>query len=118
VKTVAQYIREHMEKSLFPSRMPSLQALRQTEWCDEFERLMRNRLIVGAFRYGLFSDPDKFQFRIVESMRTRLEMYVTDRNLEHLVDIANLALVEFVAAQRRGATLHAIDDGHHVERIG
>jgi len=116
MKTVSQHIREHLEKAAFPSQLPSLESLRKSEWDDQFEQLMRNRLVLGAFRYGLFCNPDKFAFRIVESMRARLDLYERDANLEHLVDVANLALVEFVAGRRRGLHVSAQDDGIHVER--
>lgn len=77
---------------------------------------MRNRLVMGAFRYGLFSDPDKFQYRCLESIRRRLDAFEHDGNLEHLVDAANLCMVEFVRGQRNGLVLNPIDDGHHVEK--
>ena len=34
---------------------PSLRELRKSEWSPEFERLMRNRLIMGFYRYELFA---------------------------------------------------------------
>lgn len=116
MKTVTQHIRDHLERRAFQEKLPPLESLRKSEWSDEFETLMRNRLIMGAFRYGLFSNPDKFAFRIVESMLARLHLYQRDRNLEHLVDVANLALVEFVAGRRVGLHVHPADDGIHVER--
>ena len=35
-----------------PKRAPTYEELRKSEWCTEFEELMRNRLIMGAMRYA------------------------------------------------------------------
>lgn len=34
----------------------TLEELRESEWSEEFEKFMRNRLIMGAIRYGRLSD--------------------------------------------------------------
>lgn len=34
----------------------SFNLLEKSEWSSEFEQLMRNRLIMGALRYGLLND--------------------------------------------------------------
>lgn len=95
-----------------PQALPSYDELRRTQWSDEFERLwrgstttpiseeflqlMRNRLIMGALRYGLLGRPNKPAYDNVGSIRRRLKKHAADGNLEHMVDVANIALVEFV----------------------
>lgn len=111
--TVTELIRDHLLGSPVPA-LPSLDILRQTEWLPEFEQLMRNRLVMGAFRYGLMSSPDKTRWSCLPSIRRRLDRYEETHNLEHLVDVANLCLVEFLRGQRLGYQLSAIDDGEHV----
>lgn len=88
-----------------------------TEWSPKFEQLMRNRLLIGRFRYGKMSDPNKGKFDMVGSMIYRLRLYQSTGNLEHLVDVANLALVEFVHPQHPNAHFDAEDDGHHCSRL-
>ena len=95
-------------------RMPSQDVLRRTEWDDEFEEYVRNRMIAGAFRYGLLVD-NKNKYDVVRSIQDRLELYKQDRNLEHLVDTAALALVEFVKGRRNGQVMRSVDDGIHAE---
>ena len=73
----------------------SIEELSRTEWSAEFETLMRNRLIQGALRYGVLNDPSKPQWDRVSDMKKRLDLYSEDGNTEHLVDVANLALLEF-----------------------
>jgi len=90
-------------------RAPSLEELRRTEWSPEFEALMRRRLIMGALRYGRLGELGKPQWRRVSNMIERLRYYERSRNTEALVDVANLALCEYVegGGTWRGAyTLH------------
>jgi len=92
------------------------QTLGDTEWSPEFERLMRNRLIMGAFRYGRLHGKGKPQWDRTISIVKRLAQYRVDGNREHLVDVANLALLEFEEGINKDRPIHAIDDGEHVER--
>ena len=77
----------------------SLEQLQRTEWSTEFEHLMRNRLIMGALRYGCMGHGSvpkgKPVYDRCESIRQRLLRYETTGNAEWLVDIANMALLMF-----------------------
>jgi hypothetical protein len=70
--------------------------LRKTEWSEEFEHLMRNRLLIGAYRYGRLYN--KICKRPNASVRIRqlIEQYEETGNLELMVDIANFAMTEFI----------------------
>jgi hypothetical protein len=101
-----------------PSARPSLECLRRTQWNERFEQLMRNRLVMGAFRYGTFAEQGQTRHANVPSIQQHLEAYQESGNAEHLVDIANLALVEFTLPSHPQSHFTAIDDGnHHAERI-
>lgn len=98
-------------------KVPDLPSLERTEWNTEFGcllhdylrkesipsdrgtfyRLMHNRLIMGAFRYGLFGDPKKMALKYdrLGSVSKRLEVYQKTHNREYLVDIANMCMLEF-----------------------
>ena len=116
MKTVREHLRDRVLRraGLAPApRLPDLPVLRRTEWSPRFERLMRNRLIVGAFRYGRMGTPAKGSYALVDSARRRLDAYEATGNLEHLVDVANLALVEFVEGRHPCRHWDAADDGEH-----
>jgi hypothetical protein len=49
--------------------------LRRTEWSVKFENLMRNRLIMGALRYGRLGAANKPKYNRVDSMIKRLSKY-------------------------------------------
>ncbi len=93
-----------------------------TEWSPEFENLMRNRLIMGAIRYGRMghgSKPDgKPNYDRIESIRKRLEFFEKTGNAEWLIDIGNMALLMFEEKQHPNFHFKSIDDGYHDKIIG
>ena len=91
-----------------------MEELVDTEWSKEFEQLMRNRLIMGSFRYGRLGDKNKPNYDRVFSILNRLIAYYYHSNKEHLVDIANLCMCEFVEGYGH---FESIDDGEHVKII-
>jgi hypothetical protein len=95
-----------------PERLPDLTTLRRTERNPEFEKLRLNRMIMGAFRYGRLGASDKPQWNRVADMIRRLQAYQQDGNAEHLVDVANLAQLEFTEGEHKG--VFATDDKQHV----
>lgn len=96
---------------------PSLEELRRTEWSNEFETLMRNRLIQGSFRYGRLGTSNKPKYDRVTDIIRRVELYRETGNLELLVDVANLSLAEFVEGNHPKKHMESIDDGIHTQTI-
>jgi hypothetical protein len=97
---------------------PDLEDLRRTQWNDRFEALMRNRLVMGAFRYGTFQEQGACRHYNPAAIQRHLAAYVETGNAEHLVDIANLALVEFTAPSHQRFHFLSLDDGdHHSRRV-
>lgn len=92
----------------------NLEELRESEWSKEFETLMRNRLLMGAFRYGKISGKNKPRYDYIGDIIKRAQLYKETGNKEYLVDVANLALVEFVQGGNHPNPHFApSDDGHH-----
>ncbi len=119
MKTQTQHIREHLLACLgytAPAvRMPSLSQLTATEWSPRFEQLMRNRLLMGAFRYGQFADgaETKAPYDLVGAVRRKIGSYAETGNTEYLVDAANYLLLEFEFGQHPSRHFHARDDHDH-----
>lgn len=82
-------------------------------WSEEFFRLMKNRLRMGAIRYGKLNAPDKPHYDHINSIRKRLALYEQTGNDELLVDCANLCLVEYVEGTHPKKHFHASDDSEH-----
>jgi len=106
------------ERTLIGVRsMPSLEQLRNTERDQTFERLRTNRKVIGAFRYGRFRAVGKPVWDRISSIISRAERYRNDGNLEHLVDIANLAELEFSEGKHPKRHWGPTDDGQHVMEV-
>lgn len=111
-----QWLRQRLEPPDFSVKRLTMKDL-EKQWSTKFEQLMRNRLIMGTLRYGSFIDrKTTSNFKIVKSIEHRLKMYESTGNTEHLVDIANLCMVEFVCGYHPTKHFEAIDDGHHVSK--
>jgi len=96
---------------------PSYEELKETEWSDVFEKLMRNRLIMGGIRYGRIGVKGKPQYDRVQSMIKRLQRYSENGNKEFLVDVANLCLLEFVECNHPCQHFHALGESEHVNVV-
>jgi len=96
--------------------------LNMTEWSDEFEQLMRNRLKQGSFRYGKIkhhgSLNDKAEYDRIDSAIVRLQKYIDTGNTEYLVDVSNMMLLEYIEGKHPLKHFASIDDGEHTKIKG
>ena len=86
--------------------------LKKSEWSPRFEELMRNRLLMGALRYGLMHAKGKPKYDRLAGARKRLQQYEETGNLECLVDVANMALLEFEEGRHPHRHWDAINGDH------
>ena len=96
----------------------NLDLLERSEWSPDFERFMRNRLIMGALRYGKMGSASKPQYDRISAIVRRVKQYRETGNDEMLVDIANLALLEFVEGEHPQKHFDFLDcESEHVESV-
>ena len=96
----------------------SFQALYFSERNEIFEKLCRNRLIMGAMRYGRLGSPGKAKYDRIASILKRIGLYASTGNQEHLVDVANECLIEFTEPSRPGgAHWESQADGYHTPKM-
>ena len=117
---VRNYIRRRVESSL-PLGKQTLQEMRAQSWSSRFEALMRTRLVLGCARYEDWSTKIKKRATIgsdlydyVPDMIRRLELYAQTGNDELLVDIANMAMLEFEFGGHPDKHFESKDDTQHV----
>ena len=96
---------------------PDLDTLKRTEWSKRFEEFMRNRLIFGGIRYGFLGEDGKVQYDRMKDIVRRVRLYEQTGNDEHLVDIANLAMCEFVEGVYPNKHWGPTDDNVHTEEV-
>ena len=101
-------ISDHIRKSLLAKASTldsnSLDKLIVSEWSEEFETLMRNRLIMGAFRYGKLKKarrPGATDFHI-NYIKEKLAIYEKTGNTD-------LSLVEFITGDHPLSHFKALD---------
>lgn len=92
---------------------PTLEELQKTEWSEEFESKMKNRLIFGAYRYGRMGHGSipagKPVYDRCNSIRARLERFENTGNAEWLIDIANMSLLIYEERVHKNFHLKHID---------
>lgn len=98
-----------------PDAPPTIEYIYRTQWSWRFERLMRNRLAMGYFRYAPLSKQKPGKMDNIGSIKKRVALYEETGNDEVLVDIANIAMVEFILGAHPKKHFKAEDDGIHVE---
>ena len=114
---------EHMRERLYrragllappPPKYNYLQ-LRASEWSPQFEEFMRNRMVMGALRYGTIAQnrAAKKPYDRIASVKKRLESYLITGNDELLVDCANLLMLEFELGQHPRKHFRAADSREH-----
>ena len=112
-----QRLLSRVDGTAIGDKAESLAELRESEWSPEFEKLMRNRLLVGRFRYGKIDRTHSTNYDRIGSALKRLHTYRETGNLEYLVDAANLCLMEYEHSDHPNKHFDAADDGEHVECI-
>jgi hypothetical protein len=97
-----------------PQAKHDFKKLELTEWSPEFERLMRNRLLMGALRYGVLEEKRKRTkpWDLMGAVEKKIALYHETGNTEYLVDIANYCLLEFVCGKRPDKHFTALDNHH------
>lgn len=113
--TVNEHIRQRLLAAVPdpPKPQPSVADIVAEDWSWPFIQHCLNRIIMGRFRYGKAS-ANGAKYDRIGGIRRRLELYQSTGNLEYLVDIANLAQLEFQTPSIDGADFRATDDGEHV----
>lgn len=118
MKTITEHIRQHLLDragvciAVWQRPLPMLA---RTEWSSEFERLQRNRLLFGAFRYRSMTASTENKYDRIDSCQKRLKRYAETGNDELLVDVANLCMLEFEGGCHPNKHFKSVDDGEHVK---
>lgn len=91
--------------------MKPVHKILQTEFCEEFVELMKNRMVMGCMKYGLVSKykrEDLDNRDEIKNCRFRIRAYLDSGNPEYLVDAANFLMIEFM--QMKGQFIPTDDD--------
>ena len=89
----------------------SLAEIIKGNWSPEFVQGMQNRMVMGHFRYGPCMTQKGYNY--VKYIRTLCDRYDASKNTEFMIDIANMALIEF---KRNPGKFKKTDDGLHHQK--
>ena len=125
MKTTHDIIRERLliaSGVVVPEKKPviSMAEMEALQWGDEWQdilSLMKNRMVMGGYRYGPLKSQKKRAFDNIADVKRRLELYEETGNMEHLVDAANITIIECLKKNHKNFHFESIDDGVHAERI-
>lgn len=73
-----------------------LEGIRHKDVSKKFLQGMANRMGVSHHKYGPAEDSYPHKVNAIECLKQRLDMYLQDGNTEHLIDVANFAMIEFM----------------------
>lgn len=88
------------------------------EYCEQFDKLRKNRVEVAYYKYG--AAKDNFGSGRVDALATAelcLEAFKKDKNLEHLVDAANYLMFRYMYPME-GEYFAATDSSGSVGTVG
>ena len=92
----------------------NIDELYKTQWNSEFEIYRRNRLVMGSMRYGDMWTTLGYQY--IPYLERKLKIYKETGNLEMLVDVANLAMLEFMNGNHPNKHWNPLDNESHCEK--
>ena len=90
------------------------------QWGEEWQHilfLMKNRMIMGGYRYSPTSLQKPREFDNIADVKRRLDLYEVEGNMEYLIDAANITIIECLKKSHPNFHFNPIDDGVHAERI-
>jgi len=126
-----RYVHDFLRQHLLASRKvreppcpltPDPAVALRKNWSPQFVQLQRNRMCMGYYRYGshiaLGPRSKGCAFDAVGEARQRLKDYQQDGNQEHLLDAANLCMIEFCTPTAHpNPSLISVDDGKHAKPV-
>lgn len=84
--------------------------LMDTEYCEEFDTLRKNRVAISYYKYGSARINFKRGYvKAIGSMKKCLKKYEETHNKEYLLDAANYLMFEYMFPQYPDAFFKATD---------
>lgn len=80
--------------------MTDIEKILSTEYSEEFDRIRKNAMVVGHYKYGGIRENAKQSYvDYIATAEKRLQTYKETGNTEYLADVANFLMVEFMYPQ-------------------
>ncbi len=89
--------------------MATTKEILKQDFSEDFVQKMRNRIIVSHYKYGWVKDTYPKLADAVACLEQRLALYKETGNTEHLIDVANFAMIEFMHPRHDDAHFKGTD---------
>lgn len=98
--------------------MTTPEQILRRDFSDDFTQKMKNRIVVSHYKYGWIQDSYPEIADAIASLEERLELYKKTGNLEHLVDVSNFAMIEYMHPRHPNAHFEATDSDKSPGLVG
>lgn len=96
----------------------SYEMILKRDFSEDFVQKMRNRIVVSHYKYGWMRDSYPELADAIASLEERLELFKKTGNLEHLIDVANFAMIEYMYPKHANAHFRATDSNESPGLVG
>lgn len=91
----------------------------RTEFSEDFVKGMKNRMALSLYKYGPVKiNVENHLTKVIPSLELRLAKYKETGNTEYLMDVANLAMMEYMYPQHPQGHFKATDSTESPGLIG
>ena len=88
-----------------------------SECSKTFIEGMLNRMEFSFSKYGALKEAYPFKVSAIKTLELKLRKYKEDKNLEHLIDLANYAMIEFMHPSLEDTYFEATDSNGSTGRV-
>lgn len=81
----------------------------ESEYSRTFLEGMKSRMAVSFHKYGPLSGAFPHKVSAIRSLKRRLALFEETGNTDHLIDVANFAMIEFMYPEHGHAHFRATD---------
>lgn len=79
------------------------------DFSEDFVKKMKNRIVVSHYKYGWMAETYPEIGDAMASLEERWALYKKTGNLEHLIDVGNFAMIEYMFPRHPNAHFEAED---------
>lgn len=100
------------------NKMATPEEILKRDFSENFVQKMRNRILMSHYKYGWMKDTYPELADAGACLEQRFALYKETGNLEHLVDVANFAMIEFMYPRHPNAHFKGTDSDSSPGLVG
>ena len=93
--------------------MKSYEEILETEYSEDFDKKRKDAMVTSFYKYGMAKLNYPHNVNAIETLEKRLNQYKITGNAEWLVDVANMAMIEFMLPRHKKAHYRPTDSSEN-----